>query len=213
MWTALRENAECRAAEILPAVQALRKARGWRQEHYRRAREKSPPPQKPEQGPREKTDGASTALEESWHESRFGGHGGAIGRVSKKNFFLRRKTLRKNDGVGKRACDSGNPRGVNQWKKKHFKKNRGVIRVAHVTKWARRDNAEFRRVHHLHVPVFTERSNDPPTNRVGSEREHERSCGQRRNKRPVQKNNFDRSADQNSRVQQNHPAKLWIGDF
>src|SRR5206468_10674655 len=130
------------------------------------------------------------ALEESWHETWFGRHCGAVIRVREENALFRGKALRKNEGVSQRSGDCCNPRCVNQGQKKHFQKYRRVVWMPYVAKRTRRNDAEFGGIHNLDVPMLTESADDPPTNRVGDEKERKRNRGEDGKKRPVKKNEF-----------------------
>jgi len=156
---------------------------------------------------------AVCASKKSWNEPRLGRHRRTILRVGEQNFFLCGEPLRENDRVSERTRDCRDPGGVNQREKKHFQKNRGVIWMANVGERASRDDPELGRVHHLDVPVLAERSNDPPTNHVRDDKKNERDRGEPGNERAVKKNDFNCCADENQRVQQNHPQKFRVGDF
>ncbi len=85
--------------------------------------------------------------------------------------------------------------------------------MPYVAKRTRRNDAEFGGIHNLDVPMLTESADDPPTNRVGDEKERKRNRGEDGKKRPVKKNDFRGGSDENESVQQNHPAEFRVGDF
>ena len=51
------------------------------------------------------------------------------------------------------------------------------------------------------IPMFAERADDPPANDICDEKESERNCSENGKKRPVKKDDFDGSADEDERVQ------------
>src|SRR5882724_1554885 len=131
----------------------------------------------------------------------------------RKEPFLRLRAAAKERWRGPASRLSPLSRSVNERQKEHFQKYRRIVWMPHVAKRTSRYYAKFRGVHHLHVPVLAERSNDPPANGVCDEEKDKRNRGKQRNKRTAKKNNFDSGADKNHCVQQNHPAEFWIGDF
>src|SRR5262249_24129087 len=85
--------------------------------------------------------------------------------------------------------------------------------MADISERASRNDSKLCGVHHLNIPMFPKRSNDPPADDVRHNEKKQRNRGQRRNKRPVEKHDLDGGANQNCGVQQNHPEKFRISDF
>src|SRR6266581_1699826 len=116
------------------------------------------------------------SLEKSRQETRLAGHCRAIVWIREKHALLCGEPLRQNSNVrnGPRRC--GHPRGVNQRKRQHLRKDRCIIRMPDVAKRSRRHHAEPRRIHYLNIPMFAQCSNHPPANGVG----REENCKHRR---------------------------------
>src|SRR6266496_3381823 len=165
--------------------------------------------------PRHKNADACTlfSLEKSREETRLAGHCRAIVWIREKHALLCGEPLRQNSNVrnGPRRC--GHPRGMNQRKRQHLRKDRLVIRMPDVAKRSRRYHAETRRIHYLNIPMFAQCSNHPPANGFG----REENCKHRR--RPPEdvgtpkENHFQGRAKQHGDVQQHHPAEPRLVDF
>ena len=111
------------------------------------------------------------------------------------------------------ANESGEPGRMNQRERQHLDKYRSVVRMTDIAEWAGSDDAEFSRVHHLHVPVFPERPNHPPADDVRSDEESDHRNGKGGNEGPVKKDNFGRRSDQHQRMEHRHPPEVGILHF
>ena len=108
---------------------------------------------------------------------------------------------------------SGDPRTMNEREHEHFDEHCGVIRVADIVEWARRDHAHSRRIHHLHIPMFAEGANHPPANHIGGNENRQANAAKNRVERPMKEHDLERGADQYACVKQDHPAKTGIDYF
>src|SRR5580658_1283993 len=79
---------------------------------------------------------ATLPSENTGDESRLTRHGGLILGIGQKNALLGGKPHREHGNVSQRTDNRGNPCGMNQRQRKHFRENGGVIRMAHIPEWA-----------------------------------------------------------------------------
>src|SRR5947199_3512573 len=100
----------------------------------------------------------SFSSEKARQEARFAVHRRAIVRIGKQHAHFGREALRQYSGMRHSSNGRGDPRHVNQRKRKHFRKNRSIIGMPDVAKWSRGHHAEARGIHDLNVPVFPQRA-------------------------------------------------------
>lgn len=90
---------------------------------------------------------------------------------------------------------------MNQRQRQHLREHGRVVGVTHGAKRPARDDAQPRRIHHLHVPPALQRAHHPPADGVGQQ------------KHPPQEHDFESGAREHARVRQDHPPEMWFGDF
>ena len=115
--------------------------------------------------------------------------------------------------MGERPRDCSDPRGVNQRKGEHLRKNRGVVRMPDEAERTVGNHAQARGIHDLNIPMIAQGADDPPTDGVRRQEDHEHHRGQCGDERALQKDHFDRGADQDGGMQQDHPAESRFVDF
>src|SRR6516162_3552296 len=155
----------------------------------------------------------SFTSKKSRKKTGFPRHSFTIARVGKQDPFFGSESLRKNQNMGQRTGEGGDPGAMNQGKSEHFHENGGIVWMAHITKRAARDNAHSRRIHDLNTPMVAEGSNHPPANDIGRQKDSEADCREQGIKRAVKKNNFQGRAQQDGGMKENHPAEARVDDF
>ena len=100
----------------------------------------------------------SSALERKSRgkKSRFVAHHGRVARVREEDRLLQSDSTSQYDDVNDGADDGGNPRALDERKKRELEKDCDVVRVADEPIRPRAHDAEHRRVNDAHVPVLSE---------------------------------------------------------
>src|SRR5580704_4961898 len=86
------------------------------------------------------------ASEQARQKARFTGHRVAVMGIRKEDLFLRHKSLREYQNMGGGTNQCGDPGSVNQGQNEHLSEHRRVIRMAYITKGARGNHAESRKI-------------------------------------------------------------------
>src|SRR5580692_7120418 len=85
--------------------------------------------------------------------------------------------------------------------------------MTNVAEWASGNNAKGSGIHDLHVPVIPERTNDPPTNRIGGQENGKANAAEDGIKGAMEEYDFERGTDYNQGMHQNHPAESWFSNL
>src|SRR5580700_4306235 len=104
-------------------------------------------------------------LENSRQKSRLASHRNAIRGHRIEQALLNAQPISKNENVAYRSKNRGDPCSVDKRESNQLNEYAEIIRMTYPAKRPITDNAETRRIHDLRIPMDSERTNHPPSQR------------------------------------------------